>query len=217
MKIKTLLPVALMMMLVSPAFAEDPATASNSAQSELQITVPEFINITKETSVEASTATFDPTYSTITLVPALNANFKVITNKPNDSIKLTATALEGSVQVNAIYGTAADDVKLVFTNINRAPSAGAIDNIKGSTPAVASNANAIAFKLTPTITPDTNSGATDPAATYDNGTGTISYVLQNGIYGFSYAVGTTAEANTFSTHDTNGTYKATLTLSQVTP
>ena len=207
------IPVALALMLSVPAFAETSPTATST----MQINVPEFINITKESAQEASTASFNDTYTTITLSPAMNANFRVITNKPGDQVKLTGTALGGSTQVNALFGTV-DALNLVFTNTTSTepPADTAVSNITGGTPAAKDNANAIAFTLTPTITPNTASGATTPGKAF--ATGIATYTLNtSGVYDMSYAVGTTAVANTFSTHDTNGTYKATITLSQVTP
>lgn len=213
-KITKLLPVAMALMLFCPAFA-----ATNKASSDQVITVPKFINITHdETSVEETSATFNDEYTTITLDAAMNTKFKVITNNPDEVIKLTATALADGGQVNAIYGDDTDNLRLVFTNNGsdaRAATQSAVTNITGGTAAPAQNANAIAFTLTPTITPDDNSGAQEATPTKE--ADGVKYELSNGIYEFNYTLAQTAVANTFSTHDTDGTYKATLTMSQVSP
>ena len=47
-KIVKLLPVALALMLISPAFAEEGAAASKTAAATQVITVPKFINITHD-------------------------------------------------------------------------------------------------------------------------------------------------------------------------
>lgn len=213
-KFTKFLPAVLALMLMSPAAF---AAATNTDSSTMTINVPEFINITKkDTSVEAARATFSDAYDTITLDATMNAIFEVITNKPGDKIKVSATALADGSQVDALYGTSDSALNIVFTNIEsgREATAAAVQNIM-TTPAKKDNANAIAFSLTPTISPDTETGAATPTAAYaDNA---VEYTLQNGVYEFGYAVGTNAVANTFSTHDTYGTYKATLTLSQVKP
>ena len=153
----------------------------------------------------------------------MNTQFHVVTNNPDEAIKLTATCLADGNQVNALYGADAQNLRLIFTNNGtgaRAAEATAVTNIMG-TPAIAQNANAIAFTLTPTFAVDSTSGGTTPKATLEvAGEGIqagVKYRITNGAYNFNYTVGTTAMADTFSTHDTDGTYKATLTLSQVSP
>ncbi len=215
-KITKFLPLAMALLLVSPAMAAD---VQSSDVSTMTLTVPEFINIQKNSSsVETATASFDPAYTSITLDKSMSGLFTVITNKPGDKVKLTATALAGGVETAALFGENGSNLKLVLTNIGtdkHAASASAITNCK-SNPAIADNANAICFELTPTITPDAASGAVAPLSVAQDDTG-ITYTIDNGKYGFSYVLGQTAVADTFSTHDTNGTYKATLTLSQANP
>lgn len=215
-KITKFLPLAMALLLVRPAMAAD---VQSSDVSTMQLNVPEFINIQKNaTSIESASASFDPEYTEITLDKSMSGIFTVITNKPGDKVKLTATASAGGIQTPALFGEDGSNLKLVLTNIGEgkyAAEASAITNCKTS-PAVADNANAICFNLTPTITPDGASGAVAPLSVTQDDTG-ITYTIDNGKYGFSYVLGTEAVANTFSTHDTHGTYKATLTLSQVSP
>lgn len=216
-KFTKFLPIAMALMLISPAFA----ATSNNAQSTMTLTVPPFINITKNAdSKETATASFDDTYTTINLDQAMSGLYTVITNKPGDKVKISATALADGTETPALFGSDADNLKLVLTNIGtgkNAAKASAITNCKTGA-AFDQNANAICFKLTPVITPDATSGAKAPLSTTmgDDDFG-VTYVIDNGKYDFSYTLGQTAEAKTFSTHDTNGTYKATLTLSQVNP
>lgn len=214
-KITKFLPLAMALLLVSPAMA----TPSKTATSTMTLNVPEFINITKdENCVETANATFNDTYTTITLDGSMTGSYTVITNKPGDKVKITATALADGQETPALFGEDANNLKLVLTNIGsekHAAKATAIENCKTS-PTAAQNANAICFKLVPSVTPDAASGAVAPLNSIFDTDG-VTYTIDNGKYGFKYVLGTTAEANTFSTHDTNGTYKATLTLSQVNP
>lgn len=107
-------------------------------------------------------------------------------------------------------------MNIVFTNNSRQPADTAVQNItSGSGTAYKENPNAIAFAITPTITPDTESGAEDPTKTFESNK--AKYVIKNGKYKMQYAIGTSALANTFSTHDTDGTYQATLTLTTTGP
>ena len=219
-KITKFLPVALALMLTCPAFA----ATSNNAKSTMTLTVPEFINITKGSCIETATASFDDTYKKITLDNAMSGVYTVITNKPGDKVKISATAMADGAETPALFGSDADSLKLVLTNIGsgkHAATVSALTNCKATkdtATAIAQNANAICFKLTPVITPDATSGAKAPLSSTvgDDGYG-VTYTIDNGKYDFTYTLGQTAESNTFSTHDTDGIYKATLTLSQVNP
>lgn len=215
-KITKFLPIAMALMLISPAFA----ATSESAQSTMTLTVPEFINITKGTCIETATASFNDEYTTINLDNAMSGVYTVITNKPGDKVKISATALADGTETPALFGSDADNLKLVLTNIGtgkHAAKASAITNCKTGA-AFDQNANAICFKLTPVITPDATSGAKAPlSSTMGDDDYGVTYTIDNGKYDFTYTLGQTAESKTFSTHDTDGTYKATLTLSQVNP
>lgn len=212
-KFTKILPVALALMIMSPAAFADP---TGSATSEMQITVPEFINITKVSEVNETEATFNDDYTTITLMPALSATFKVINNEPDKSVYLdgTATASDGDAKV--LYGDK-DAMKLVFVNNDRKPTLAQIQNITSGSAAYADNPNAIAFAITASenFAPDSSSGATDAVISFENNC--AKYVISNGIYNPVYTIATSAEAQTFSTHDTNGLYKATLTLTSTQP
>lgn len=215
-KFTKFLPIAMALMLISPAFA----ATSESAQSTMTLTVPEFINITKGSCVETATASFNDEYTTINLNNAMSGVYTVITNKPGDKVKISATALADGTETPALFGSDADNLKLVLTNIGNgkhAARASAITNCKTGA-AIDQNANAICFKLTPVITPDEASGAKAPlSSTMGDDDYGVTYTIDNGKYDFTYTLGQTAETKTFSTHDTDGTYKATLTLSQVNP
>lgn len=114
-KIVKLLPAALALMLMSPAVF---AAASDEATSTLNITVPEFINITKDnSSVETASATFDDNYTTITVTPALNAVFNVVNNQPDRAIYLSATAPTSGGSTTALYGEDADSMNIVLQTI----------------------------------------------------------------------------------------------------
>lgn len=215
-KFTKFLPIAMALMLISPAFA----ATSESAQSTMTLTVPEFINITKGSCIETATASFNDEYTTINLDNAMSGVYTVITNKPGDKVKISATALADGTETPALFGSDADNLKLVLTNIGtgkHAAKASAITNCKTGA-AFDQNANAICFKLTPVITPDATSGAKAPlSSTMGDDDYGVTYTIDNGKYDFTYTLGQTAESKTFSTHDTDGTYKATLTLSQVNP
>lgn len=212
-KITKFLPLAMALLLVSPAMA----TPSETATSEMTIEVPQFVNVQKVSEVATTNATFSDDYTTITLAPALNAKFQVINNLPERAVYLQATApVSDTGNAKALYGTAGA-MKLVFTNSTRLPAATAVENITSGSAAFASNPNAIAFAITTesNFAPDGDSGATDATMTFSDNV--AKYVISNGVYNPTYTIATGAEAQTFSTHDTNGTYQATLTLTTTAP
>lgn len=140
----------------------------------------------------------------------------MVNNQPDRAIYLSATAPTTGGATTALYGTDAESMNIVFTNNSRQPADTAVQNItSGSGTAYKDNPNAIAFAITPTITPDTESGAEEPVATFD--ANKAKYVIKNGKYQMQYTIGTAALASTFSTHDTDGTYQATLTLTTTGP
>lgn len=217
MKFTKFIPVVCALALACPAFA----AATDSATSEQQITVPEFINITKKAgAVEEAGATFSDAYDAITLDAAMNVVFNVITNVPTDKVYLTATAKEDGGAVKCLGGAAdATSLKIVFTNDSVASGSpsGAITNALGNSPVLATNADAIAFNLTPVVTNDADSGMS-AAPTGSLASNVVTYQFSKaGKCDFAYTMGTSAIANTFDTHDTAGTYKATLSMTHAAP
>jgi len=214
MKFTKFIPLVCALALACPAFA-DP---SDSATSEQQITVDEFINITKKTgAVESADASFNDTYTTITLDNALSVTFNVITNVPTDVVYLTATAKQNSAQTKCLGGTT-DALKIVFTNDSTPTGAptGAISNCLDG-PVLATNPDAIAFNLTPVITADSDSGMT-VAPTANLSSNVVTYTFSKaGKCDFQYTMAQSAIPNTFDTHDTAGTYKATLSMTHTAP
>ena len=212
MKFTKFIPVALALTLAAPAFSA-PLTEAQSVQS---ITVSPFFNIAYTSTKETTSATFNDSYNVITLGDSLNASFHVITNVPTDKVYLTAYAKEDGNALTKALGGAPDasSLKIVFTNdsvTNGAP-AGAIADCLGS-PTIAGNPDAIAFTLTPTVTADSDSGmSAAPTGALASNVVTYSFT-KAGEVDFLYTMGTSALSNTFSTHDTAGTYKATIKMS----
>lgn len=211
MKFTKFIPVALALTMVAPAFAAEDA-AKLSEQSLMSITVPHYVYISKEDETASVNATFNSTYDEIYLSDNLNVKFKVLTNKAsNDTVQFTATCNAGGVQVTALGGTK-DAMILAFTKNDGSATAAAVTNALGDGSAKGSNPNTIAFAMTPTPGKDASSGATD-VTVYSMDAGVVTYTMPTaGVYTWNYEVGDEAKANTFSTHDTYGTYQATLTM-----
>lgn len=214
MKISKLLPIALAFTLCTSlaAFAEDPIAAT--ATYTLQL--PEYLKITASDPGSAGVTSYDDGYTGVNLDKALAGTFTVITNNPDKVVYLQGSATTTSGAVNALFSEDDADAKklvLVFANktANHIPTSDDISNITAGTAAVASNSNAIAFRLSPSgMTNDILS--TTATGTWDSTKKQVSYAIDNGTTNFTYTLAQTAYDNTFSTHDTMGDYVATLTM-----
>lgn len=213
MKIKTLLPVALMAMLISPVFA----ATSNNASSEMTLNLEQFVNITTSTAALSSATTFGDDYNTITLSTPLTAKFNVITNDPAQVVYLVAKTTTSDGEKDALFKSN-DKIGIVFSNTasGQQPSESDVTNITGgTTPTIANNKNAIAFWIAPTVTASTTYGGSVTDTTVDQNS--VQYTFANGVYDCSYVLDSNAISGTFSPHDSYGTYKATLTMTTANP
>jgi len=220
MKFSKLVPIALALSLISPAFAADSATST------INLTMPSSIDIAQDTTTQILSQTLTPDYvagdiGTLTAKAAWN----VTTNLNGDVIYLSAKARENSTQKSSLYG---DDSNLyiIFTNIGSAetPGAGAatgtIENIVGATGSAggALSTDAIAFVLSEEITPSGAGTAPTKGTKADASGGTLArkYTLHNGTYNIVNALDS-VYASSFDTFDTAGVYQAVLTLSHTAP
>lgn len=212
MKATKFLPLALFALMLTPsAFA-----ISDTASQKLDVTVDPYIDI-KVTATNASSAgTVTGDYSGLNIT-ALDLTYDVTNNQHNKTVILSAKCDLGAGGTAEALGGSDTAPVLVFTNktgnykVAQTDVTGAFAGSDKS-----SNRNAIAFTFTPTITPSEAASAA-PSASY--AANKITYTLTNGKYAFKYLSGTSANTNTFSTHDENGTYSCTLTMTAgaVTP
>jgi len=226
MKFTKLVPIALALSLISPAFAAD------NASSNLDLTMPAFIDIAKDEahSVYAETATVDYVAGTINAL-TLKAAWNVTTNVNNDAIYLSAKSRENSADKTSLYGDDSN-LYLIFTNIGNddehpgdGPAAGTLENIiKASGSAGGSvSPDSIVFNLGEKFTPS-GAASADPTKSAVNyvgagattGSKARKYVLHNGTYNIVNAVGTVYNSS-FDTNDTAGIYRATLYLTHAAP
>ena len=215
MKISKLLPIVVAMALCTPAFA---VGENNSATSEYQLQLNEYLKIT---SVDAGqeTVEFGDDYESATINTGITGSFKVINNNPAKVVYLEGSCLTtGATPAKALYGDDPAAMKLVFTNQTDGYKAtdAAVTNITTGAAAVADNANAVAFAITPTTVHDLFPSDGIVAA-WDDTNQRAKYTIKNGTSDFSFLIKGTNEASTFSTHDTMGLYKATLKMTDVTP
>lgn len=211
MKITKLLPIALAFaMTTTGVFAATEATNSSQA-AEYQLNLAEFFDIETVTTPTPSPVSYSGNYTQATIDNALVGEFQVISNTNTKDVYLYGQCEAGGAQ-KALYGSL-EDLKLVFTNTTdeHSSTADAVANITGGSPATMQNPNAIAFKLA--INTNHEEGPTNALLSKDFTDQVIHYSVENGKATFTCTVSGAAETGTFSTRDTNGTYKATLTMS----
>lgn len=222
-KITKFLPIALALALsftsVQAAVVEG-EDESTQATLNYQLTLNDYIKITStnpETTL-TSAGTFDDDYTNLTLQDSMDSGFTIISNAENRTLKLTATNTAATTP-SAMYGFDNGSFYLVFTNASATGgvAASSVTNItapgEGATePSL--NPNAIAFKVTATEGHSGGPAASESVKPFVSSwvTDHIEYAMMNGTATLGFKINNKAEQTTFSTHDTKGTYQATLTL-----
>lgn len=215
MKFSKILPIALALTLCTSAgvYAAGGVDAQDNSTAKYELTLADYLRIATETEPSPSTVTYGTEYSSATIDNALTGVFKVISNNREQVFYLSGKCPTDGGTTDCIYGADPDckNMKIVLTKTDVPPAATAVTNITSGSPTTGENPDAIAFALT--ITPAREDGPDENlTATWD--TSRIKYTMNNGIETFTCTVNGSNEANTFSTHDTDGTYQATLTMSE---
>ena len=215
MKFKKLLPIALTLMLCTSAgvYAAGGADAQSSDSAVYTLNLADYLRINADTEPQASTVSYGTEYSSATIDTAMTGIFKVISNNRTQDFYLQGTCQTADGATPCIYGADGDckNMKIVFTKTDVPPAATAVTNITGGSPTAEENPDAIGFNLA--ITPARVDGPDeDLEAVWD--TNKVKYTMNNGIETFTCTVDGTNDTNTFSTHDTDGQYQATLTMTE---
>lgn len=209
MKFTKFIPVALALAFVTvPAFA-DPVTKSNN----YDVTVPSYFNITERTgAVKTATGVIAEDGSgniSMTYTTPMTVTYRVVNNNADKVFYIKGSAT-GESAVNAFSGTPGS-LKVAFANTTAGalPTNDAIANAIGEA-AEASNANC--FALTAAVTKSIIIGEAsvlpDPAMESNK----VKFTGQPGTYDVTLTFGTAALADTFSSRDQQGLYRAVVTI-----
>ena len=215
MKFTKILPIALALTLCTSAgvYAAGGADAQSQDTAVYTLNLADYLRIATETEPNASDVSYGTEYSSATIDTAMTGVFKVISNNRTQDFYLLGTCQTSGGTTKCLYGADGNckNLKMVFTKIDVPPAETAVTNITGGSPTTGGNPDAIAFPLT--ITPNREDGPDESlSATWD--TDKIKYTMNNGIETFTCTVSGSNEAQTFSTHDTDGQYQATLTMTE---
>jgi len=221
MKIKKFLPLAFVLALACPAFADSP---QDSATSTMNLTLNPFVYISTAQTNITSTSTFNADYTTLTLGTALSPTFKIVTNNPLQDITVSAKVNGGADEAFYPAAAAGSGWALAFANTaaDAAPTSDAVANLTGGVVPTKTedNANVIGVGINSmTLTPNVGSagggyraGESAPVA----GDNSLTYHLKEGTYNLAFVLNTTNMTKTFSTHDSHGTYTTVLKLTATT-
>ena len=208
------LPAVLAMCMATTVASADPA----SSTAEYNLTLDDYIKITTPTVPTTTKVTYGENYSSATIDGTMSGVFEVISNNREQILYLKGECPTSGGSTPALYGANAGctELKLVFTKTDVPPASDSVTNITSGSPSIESNPDAIAFKMTISTThkhtQEGNETGTKPTATWD--TNKVKYSMKNGISTFTCNVTGANESGTFNTRDTDGTYQATLILTE---
>lgn len=210
-KITKALPLAVLALAfcVPSVMADDQSPSANTV---FQLELPEYIKITSEKANITKTVTYDNDYAGANL-EAMTAKFTVITNNPAKNIYLQATCATNGTPAKALFCPSEEPANLfvAFSNESKLPEAATV--AKATSATKADTPDVILLGITPALSHD-NFGNAGITPAWDSTNQRVKYVIKNGTGTLAYTTATKVEANSFSTHDTMGTYKATLIMTE---
>ena len=186
------------------------AFANTYDYADVNVNVKPFLSIAKADG-SVTNGVVKATSSNLEFTTPIATSYNIYANDPL-TISLSATAPTSTGDVNALYGTAANAMTIVFTKSNSSATADSVSNAGSSSASASSNANAVAFTFTAS-TPTVISGSAPTVGVADN---SLRYAIPKGAsFNLPISVSGSALNDTFSNADTGGEYQATLVISRV--
>ena len=228
MKISKLLPITMLVALGMSVTASQALEASDPLT--YQLSLPEYIKIDSSSTKPTADLTFSDDYEGFSYTGAMDATFRDVSNAPEKNFLLTESAIPSGV--GTLNALSKDGKYIVFVNTQPGsiPSDTQIQNATDA-PAAADNPNCFGLSFTLGAATNTLSTAQDNKITptyevvgdipgegeaVDSSARALQFTLTNGITTLPFTFGTSNDVtNTFSLHDTLGTYQAVLTMTEV--
>ena len=202
--------MAFALMASLPAFCDYTEGDQLSSQT-LNLTVDSYFTLDKASSSNLNAVvSYNSTTNRIDITTPISLSYNVDTND-SGAISISATAPTTSGAVNALFGSATNAMKIVFTKSDSTATSAAVTDASSSSPTASSNINAVAFTFTPE-SPTATIG-TAPTPTVDNNA--LVYSFNAGTYSIPLKVDGSSLTGTYSSDDVGGEYKATLIVSKV--
>ena len=193
-----------------PAFCDYTEGDQLSSQT-LNLTVDSYFTLDKASSSNLNAVVgYNSSTNKIDITTPISLSYNVDTND-SGAISISAAAPTTTGAVNALFGTDANAMKIVFTKSDNTATSSAVTDASSSSPTASSNVNAVAFTFTPE-TPSATIG-TAPTPSVDNNA--LIYSFNAGTYSIPLKVDGSSLTGTYSSDDVGGEYKATLIVSKV--
>jgi hypothetical protein len=211
MKFTKFIPAALALTLATGVASATEITPVNTLYADYTITVPEIFTIEQEALTNTVSAVkIDDTFDRLSWTGTMGATYKVASNMPNKVFYIKATCVGSGGAVKA-FNTDVNDIKVAFANVANAPAPAAISDVLAASPTGAS-ANAFAVAFTRDAVTTDEGVLSTPTMTNQE---LVYTITTPGTFHIPFHFATESVANTFTSLDQAGDYKATITITDV--
>ena len=212
MKFTKFIPAVLALSLATgAAFATD-ITPVPTLTADYTIEVPEVFTIEQEAlSNTVSAVKINDTFNTLSWTGTMGATYKVSSNIPNKVFYIKATCVGSGGAVPA-FNTDVNNIKVAFANVASAPDPAAVTDALAASPTATSNANVFAVAFTKDAVVVDAGVLSAPTMTSQE---LVYTITTPGTFHIPFHFDTQSVANTFSSLDRAGNYKATVTITDV--
>ena len=211
MKFTKFIPAALALTLATGAVFATEITPVNTLYADYTITVPQIFTIEEEALTNTVSAVkIDDTFDRLSWTGTMGATYKVSSNIPNKTFYIKATCVGSGGAVKAFNANLAN-IKVAFANVANAPAPAAITDVLADSPTGAS-ANAFAVAFTRGVVTTDEGVLSAPTMTNQE---LVYQITTPGTFHIPFTFATESVANTFTSLDQAGDYKATITITDV--
>ena len=209
MKFTKFIPAALALTLATGTALAADISPVNTKYADYTIEVPEIFTIEQEAlSNTVSAVKINDTFDTLSWTGTMGATYKVASNMPNKVFYIKATCV-GAGGATKAFNTDVNDIKVAFANVASAPAAAAITDVLAASPDPTKSANAFAVAFTRDAVTTDEGVLSTPTMTNQE---LVYTITTPGTFHIPFHFDTTSVANTFSSLDQAGNYKATITI-----
>lgn len=212
MKFTKFIPAALALTLATGTAMAADITPVNSIPEDYTINVPPVFTIAEEAYSGTVTAPkINDTFDTLSWTGTMGATYKVSSNMPNKVFYIKATCVGSGGNVKA-FNNNVSEIKVAFANVANAPAPAAVTDVLAASPTATNSANAFAVDFTLGAVTTDQGVLSSPTMTNQE---LVYTITTPGTFHIPFTFATQSVANTFSSLDQAGDYKATITITDV--
>lgn len=212
MKFTKFIPAVLALTLATGTAMAAEITPVNTLYADYTITVPEVFTIEQEALTNTVSAVkIDDTFDRLSWTGTMGATYKVSSNMPNKVFYIKATCTGSGGDVKA-FNTDVNAIKVAFANVANAPAPAAVTDVLAAAPNANNSANAFAVEFTRDAVVTDAGVLSTPSMTNNE---LVYTITTPGTFHIPFHFATESVANTFSSLDQAGDYKAKITITDV--